>query len=103
MAIIEAIAASPLSEQKQLKRELLDLGGSAKVEAIEANTDGIFAAGNDRFEATGTAYVMLGGRKTSASSTDSFPVHVSGIVGADNTVKIESLTIDTSSFFSYER
>ena len=99
-AIIDAISSYPLSETEAWV-DLDELSSHTEVGAIEANNEGIFTTGNNKFEATATVYVTLnyGDKKDSFSTTDSFPAHVVGTVKDGNRISIENFSVDTSSFF----
>lgn len=81
--------------------ELNELSSGTIFEGIEPNPDGIFSVeGTDQFEATATIYVTLhyGGSRDGVSMSDAYPAYVRGSLSAGE-VKIESVRVDTSSFY----
>lgn len=99
-AIMDAISHFKIPASDAWK-DLDKLSPNTVVDAIEANTEGIFASGKDAFQATATVYVVLhfGDGRDSVSTTDAFPAHVEGSVDQRNHVKIHNFSIDTSSFY----
>jgi hypothetical protein len=102
-AIISAISKldSDDLEKNGAWSELDALSSHTIFEGVEAHPNGIFSTGEDRFEAVATVYVTLnyGSHRDETSMSDSYPATVAGIIGASNKPKIESITVDTSSFY----
>lgn len=81
--------------------DLNELSSGTIFEGIEPNPDGIFSVeGTDQFEATATIYVTLnyGGSRDGVSMSDAYPAYVRGHL-KDGKVEIESVRVDTSSFY----
>lgn len=78
-----------------------ELSSNTQFEGIEPNPDGIYKVGDDDFEAVANVYVTLnyGDKSDPASMSDSYPAIVSGKIDANNSVQIESIKVDTSSFY----
>jgi hypothetical protein len=102
-AIINAI--SELDRDELEKRgawtALDELSSNTTFEAIEPHPNGIFQIGKKHFEAVATVYVTLnyGGAKDRTSMSDSYPAKVAGTVESKNNVEINSITVDTTSFY----
>ena len=100
-AIMDAVSNYKISESNA-QDELNELSSHTEVEAIEANNEGIFISGSNNFEANATIYVVLhyGDKKEPFSTTDTFPVHVTGTFDANKkSVKIRNFIVDTTAFF----
>lgn len=79
-----------------------ELSNHTELKSLEANPDGIFEGPPGGFQAIGNVYVTLnyGGKRDSASISDSFPVRMSGKIDrAKKVVSIDRVEVDTSSFY----
>jgi hypothetical protein len=74
--------------------ELANLSTHTTLSGIEAHPSGVYETGKNKFEAVATVYLTL--KNSNAPFANSFPAHVFGTV-AGNSVKIDSIKIDTSS------
>lgn len=79
--------------------DLASLSANTVFTGIEAHPSGVYETSKNKFEAVATVYLTLthGNAKSFANS---FPAHVFGTVGSGNNVKIDGITIDTSSLTS---
>jgi predicted pPIWI-associating nuclease len=102
-AIIRAISNLNRDELEEYGAwsDLDELSSETTFEGIEPHPDGIFETEKNHFEAIATVYVTLnyGSRKDRASMSDSYPARVAGTVAKKSDVKIDSITVDTSSFY----
>lgn len=78
---------------------LADLSQKTILTGVEAHPSGVYQIGQDKFEAVATVFLTLnfakGGKKAFANS---FPAHIVGTVNPDNNnIKIDHITVDTSS------
>lgn len=99
-AIIAAIEGYDLTESEAWS-QLDELSSHTKVEGVEPNPDGIFQKGENNFEVVGTVYVTLnyGSIRDRASMSDSYPIQIRGKLEEGNEIKIDSVEVDTSSFY----
>jgi hypothetical protein len=99
-AVMDAVSSVELSETAAWS-DLDSLSSHTSVDDIEAVPEGIFEAGDNGFEAVATVYVDLnyGGRKDSFSTSDSLPAQVQGHFEPDGRAIVDSVSVDTSSFY----
>lgn len=101
-AIIDAVSEYDLASSPEWD-QLDQLSTHTEFESIDANPDGIFEGPDNSFEAVGDVYVTLnyGDRRDSTAVSDAFPVQVAGTFDRQTgKVVVESVTIDTSSFYN---
>lgn len=98
-AVMEAVSAVDL-KKTQGWMALTKLSKKPIVEGTDAVPEGIFEIGPDKFTAAATVYVALtyGTKPDAYESANSFPSLVTGHFDTTGKAKIDSLTIDTSSF-----
>jgi hypothetical protein len=97
---MDAVSSVELAETSAWAN-LDSLSTHTHVDDIEAVPDGIFEVGDDGFTAVATVYVGLnyGDKKDSFSTSDSFPAQVQGHFEADGQAIVDSVSVDTSSFY----
>jgi len=80
--------------------ELDGLSERTEFDGLEAVPEGTFESGDGKFQVVATVYVKLnyGDGDDSLSSSESFPAYVNGHFDQE-TAKIDSVDVDTSSFF----
>jgi Predicted pPIWI-associating nuclease len=99
--IIKAVEDYDLASSPEWQ-ELDELSSHTKLEAIEINPNGVFEGPPGFFQAVGSVYVTLnyGAKRDSSSMSDSYPVLVTGKLDrAAKAVSVETVTVDTSSFY----
>jgi len=81
--------------------ELDSLSTNTRIDDIQAVPEGIFEVGGDGFVAVATVYVGLnyGGKKDSFSTSESFPAQVQGHFESNGKAVVDSVSVDTSSFY----
>jgi hypothetical protein len=101
-AIMAAVAGYDLSSSPDWQN-LDELSNHTEFESLEANPDGIFEGSPGTFQVVGNVYVTLnyGDKRDSSSMSDSYPVQLTGTFDPKTRdVSINSVSIDTSSFYS---
>jgi hypothetical protein len=103
MAITAALDEFSLDPESPAWRDLMALSTTTRVESIDVVPEGVFGT-NTEFSAVATIYVdMNGGDDEEGRLPESFPAYVKGhFQDGDRQEKkavIESVTIDTSSFY----
>ncbi|MGA2312094.1 MAG: hypothetical protein ABSF87_06975 [Xanthobacteraceae bacterium] len=102
-AIIDAISKLDRDDLEKYGAwsDLDALSTQTSFEGIEPHPDGIFKTNKKHFDAIATVYVTLnyGGKRDRTSMSDSYPARVTGSIIGKNNVTIDSMTIDTSSFY----
>ena len=97
---MDAVSSIKLAETSAW-RDLKSLSPHTHIEDIEAVPEGIFATDGNGFTAVATVYVGLnfGGRSASSSTSDSFPAQVQGHFDSDGNAVVDSVSVDTASFY----
>ena len=97
-AVIDAVGGYDISSDPAWS-ELDVLSTHTQFDSIEVVPEGIFDAGNDRFEAVATVYVVLnyGSGDDALQTTETFPAHISGHFEGSS-ASVDSADVDTSSF-----
>lgn len=82
--------------------ELAVLSSATLFEGIEAAPGGVVFEQADSFVAEATVYVTLqyGGSKDGTSMSDAYPATIRGRIDKDLAVEIESIDVDTESFYA---
>jgi len=98
-AVMDAVSSIEFSKTGA-RRDLDILSSRSRVEDIEAVPGGIFET-DAGFMAAATIYVDLndGENNEQLSTTDSFPAQVQGHFEPDGRAVVDSVSIDTSSFY----
>jgi hypothetical protein len=101
--IVKAVSELTVDDLSSLHawENLDNLSSNTLFESVEANPDGVFDVGNNQFEAIANVYITLqyGGKSDSTSMSDSYPARVRGKLTSSGTVRIQSIDVDTSSFY----
>lgn len=99
-AIMDAVSSVDLTETGAWD-DLDSLSTNTTVDDIEGLPEGIFQIGDDGFTAVATIYVDLeyGDKKDAFSTSDSFPAQVQGHFEPDGKAVVDSVSVDTSSFY----
>lgn len=99
-AVMDAISSVEITSTKAWD-DLDSLSSRTHVDEIEAIPEGIFETEQNGFRAAATIYVTLTYDKGSDefATTGSFPAEAQGHFEADGQAIIDSLTVDTASFY----
>jgi hypothetical protein len=96
--VLEQISGLTSKDLKQHKvwKQLADLAKKTTLTRIEAHPSGVYETGAGKFEAVATVYLTLGYDKQKSYS-NSFPAHIAGSFDDAGRVKVNSISVDTSS------
>src|ERR1700679_303750 len=99
-AVMDAVSSIELTETTAWS-DLDSLSTHTHIEDIEAVPEGIFESGDNSFTAVATVYVGLnyGGKNDASSTADSFPAQVQGHFKPDGKAVVDSVSVDTASFY----
>jgi Predicted pPIWI-associating nuclease len=97
---MDAVSSIELTETGAWS-DLDALSTHTSIEGIEAVPEGIFEVGDNGFTAVATVYVDLsyGNNEDSFSTLDSFPAQVQGHFTSNGEAIVDSVSVDTSSFY----
>ncbi len=97
-AVINAVGGYDISSDPAWS-ELDALSTHTQFDSIEVVPEGIFHAGNDKFEAVATVYIVLnyGDGEDAIQTTETFPAHITGHFEGSS-ASVDRVDLDTSSF-----